>query len=363
MFDFPLYGSWRLRNHPNLNMPKSVAAKVSSQPPQISRLNLNWHSSPQRIKLAAGWRRFAGRAFSRKQASTHARLVFVPNILFEWTIHRNRQRENVEETLKMINVTHKNLAWTFGRSFRILAAILATAALMPPSARAQTVDEIIAKNVQALGGIQKLQSVQTLRSQGKLDAGFFRADIVQQVKRPDKIRQEFTVQGLTQVQAYDGKTGWQINPFGGRRDPEMLSQDDTKGLQVDADMDGPLVNYKEKGNKAEFVGHDSVEGTDCYKIKLTLKNGDVRTYYFDADSYLEIKLETQTMVRGAMQESEAYYGDYEQVGGIYYPFAYEVGQKGDPNRAKFTVEKIEQNTPLDDSVFTLPVAKPAGGVK
>ncbi len=205
--------------------------------------------------------------------------------------------------------------------------------------------------------------MQTLRTKGKIDAGFFRADILQQNKRPDKIREEFSVQGLTQLQAYDGKAGWQINPFGGRRDPEMLSQDDTKGLQVDADIDGPLVDYKKKGHKAELVGHDSVEGTDCYKIKLTLKNGDVRTYYFDTDSYLEIKLETQTMVRGAMQESETYFGDYEEVGGIYYPFSYEVGQKGDSNRAKFTVEKIEQNTPLEDSMFVMPVTKATGGVK
>jgi hypothetical protein len=265
--------------------------------------------------------------------------------------------------LNTFHVTNKNHARTSGMRLGILTAIVAAAVLLPAAARAQTVDEIITKNIQALGGLQKLQSVQTLRSAGKLDAGFFRADIVQQNKRPDKIRQEFTVQGLTQVQAYDGKTGWQINPFGGRRDPEMLSQDDTKGLQVEADMDGPLVNYKEKGNKAELVGHDSVEGTDCYKIRLTLRNGDVRTYYFDADSYMAIKLETQTMVRGAMQESETYYGDYEQVGGIYYPFSYEVGQKGDSNRAKFTVEKVEQNTPLKDSVFATPVVKTAGGAK
>jgi hypothetical protein len=234
---------------------------------------------------------------------------------------------------------------------------------MPLEAHAQTVDEIIAKSIQAQGGLEKLESVQTLRIKGKIDAGFFRADTLQQNKRPDKVREEATIQGLTEVQAYDGKTGWQVNPFGGRRDPEMLSQDDVKSLQVDADINGPLVDYKKKGHKAELVGHDSVEGTDCFKIKLTLKNGDIRTYYLDADSYLEIKLETQTMVRGEIHENETYYGDYEEVGGIYYPFAYEVGQKGDPNRTKFTLEKIEQNVAIDDSVFAMPVTKAAGGVK
>jgi outer membrane lipoprotein-sorting protein len=162
---------------------------------------------------------------------------------------------------------------------------------------------------------------------------------------------------MAQVQVYDGKVGWQINPFGGRRDPERLSDDDLRSLQVDADIDGPLVDYAAKGHKAEYMGHDSVEGTDCYKIKLTLKNGDIRTYYLDTDSYLLINLETQTTIRGEVQEAETYFGDYEQVNGIYYPFAIESGQKGNPNRVKFTVVKVEANVTLDDSLFAMPAAK------
>lgn len=241
------------------------------------------------------------------------------------------------------------------------AALLVFAALiiLPLAAHAQTVDEIIAKNIQAHGGLEKLHSVQTLRMTGKLHQGGFEASLMQETKRADRVREEFTIQGLTQIQAYDGKSAWQISPFGGRKDPEMLSADDTRNLQVDADIDGPLVDYAKKGHKAELVGHDSVEGTDCYKIKLMLKNGDVRIYYLDADSYLELKIETQTMIRGAIQESEIYFGDYEKVDGIYYPFAFEQGQKGDSNRAKFTITKIELNVPLDDSIFSMPVMKPA----
>jgi outer membrane lipoprotein-sorting protein len=243
---------------------------------------------------------------------------------------------------------------------RRLLTILTILVLCPVAAHAQTVDEIIAKNVQALGGMQKLQSVNTIRSTGKLNVGSFQAGILEEVKRPDRVREEFIIQGLAQVQAYDGKIGWQVNPFGGRRDAEVMSADDTKPLQVDADIDGPLVNYRQKGHKAELVGHDSVEGTDCYKIKLTLKNGDVRYDYLDADSFLEIKLETQTMIRGAIQEREAYFGDYEKIQGIYYPMAIETGQKGDPNRAKVTLEKIEINVPLEDALFTMPTAKATG---
>ena len=241
--------------------------------------------------------------------------------------------------------------------FRELVVICAAFAVAPLSLGAQTVDEVIAKNIQAEGGMARLESVQTLRTSGKMTIGSFDVRFVQENKRPDKVREEAIIQGMSQVQAYDGATGWQVNPFEGRRDPELLSADDSKSLQVDADIDGPLVNYREKGHKAELVGHDSVEGTDCYKIKLTLKNGDVRYYYLDTDSLLPIKLETQTSIRGSIQENETYYGDYEEVNGIYYPFAYESGQKGSTDRVKFTVEKIEQNVPLDDSLFSVPVVK------
>lgn len=106
---------------------------------------------------------------------------------------------------------------------------------------AQTVDEVIAKNIQARGGADELKSVRSLRTTAKFSHGSFRADFRQENKRADKVREEIIIQGLAQVQAYDGKTGWQISPFDGRKDPELLSQDDLKCLVVDADIDGPLV--------------------------------------------------------------------------------------------------------------------------
>ena len=246
----------------------------------------------------------------------------------------------------------------FCRVFRFFLPVAAAIAFFSHAASAQNVDEVIAKNTQAHGGVDKLKAVRSIRTTAKFSQGSLRAEFRQENKRADKVREEFIIQGLAQVQAYDGKTGWQISPFGGRKDPELLSQDDLKSLVVDADIDGPLVGYKEKGHKAELVGHDSVEGTDCFKIKLSMKNGDVRYYYLDADSFLELKLEVQTTIRGSLQESELYYGDYEEVNGIFYPFAVEQAQKGSASRAQFSVEKIEQNVPLEDAHFSMPVSKP-----
>lgn len=249
------------------------------------------------------------------------------------------------------------LASKFIKVCKFLLPALSVVVMVTSAARAQTIDEIIAKNVQARGGLEKLKGIKSLRTTVKFSDGSFRAEFRQENKRPGKVREEFIVQGMAQIQAYDGKTGWQISPFSGRRDPDLMSQDDMKSLIVDGDIDGPLVDYKEKGHKAELVGHDSMEGTDCFKIKLSMKNGDVRYYYLDTDSYLELKVEVQTTIRGALQESELYYGDYEQVNGIYYPFAVEQAQKGSSSRAQFSVEKIEQNVDLDDALFVMPAAK------
>lgn len=246
---------------------------------------------------------------------------------------------------------------------RLLYLVFTAALFVPFAAQSQTVDEIIAKNAQARGGIEKLHAIKTLRMTARLSEGSFRATFVQENKRSDKVREETLIQGMAQIQAYDGKTAWQINPFGGRRDPELLSADDAKPLILDSDLEGLLIDYKEKGHKAELIGHDSVEGTDCFKIKLTLKNGDVRYYYLDADSYLEIKIETQTTVRGAVQFSDTWLGDYELVDGVYFPFSIEVGETGSDDRLRLTVEKIEINAPLDDSLFSLPAPKPAAAAK
>lgn len=224
--------------------------------------------------------------------------------------------------------------------------------------QAQTVDEIIAKNIKARGGLEKLRSLETVRQTGKFFVGNFQAAFLQENKRPHDVREEITIQGMSDVTAYDGKVGWHISPFEGRKDPELLSQDDLKSVVEDSDIEGQLVDYQQKGYKAELVGHDPVEGTDCYKIKLTLTNGDLRYYYLDTDSFLEIKIETQRLIRGAVQYRETLYGDYDEVNGMEFPFASESSEKGDPNHIKITVEKVEINVPLEDSLFALPESTP-----
>jgi hypothetical protein len=142
-----------------------------------------------------------------------------------------------------------------------------------------------------------------------------------------------------------------------------MGEDELKSTAESAEWEGPLVNYKEKGNKVELVGKEQVEGTDTYKLKVTLKNGGVRHMYLDADSFLSIKDESKRTIRGTEQETEGGSGDYKEVGGLVFAHSLEVGPKGSAQKQKITIEKIEINPELDDARFKMPaVKKPEGNV-
>jgi hypothetical protein len=239
----------------------------------------------------------------------------------------------------------------------ILASLICSIAL---NAFAQTADELVAKNLQAKGGVDKIKAIKSVRMTGNFDAGGFKAIVGELSKRPDMVRETFTVQGMTQIQAYDGSNGWQISPFQGRKDPEMLGEDDVRGLAEDADFDGPLVDAQAKGNKIEYLGHDQVDGDDAYKLKVTLKNGDIFYYYLDPDTYIEIQIDKQQFIRGSVRESVTMLGSYKPVNGVMYPFFIESGPKNNPEqRGKITVTKMEANVPIEDSEFKMPTSQAA----
>jgi hypothetical protein len=227
-----------------------------------------------------------------------------------------------------------------------------------PLAFAQTAEELVQKNIEAKGGMDKIKSIKTVRMAGKLDAGGgFTGAVGQENKRPDRVRESFTLQGMTQVQAYDGSTGWSIRPFGGKKDPQLMGEDDMHDLVIDADFDGPLVDYKEKGNKIEYLGHDIVDGDDALRLKVTLKNGDIVYYYLDPDTYLEIRTERQEFIRGSVQENVTDLGSYKPVAGVMFPFSVSGGPKNDPtNWQTVTYQKIEADVPLEDSDFAVPAS-------
>jgi len=243
------------------------------------------------------------------------------------------------------------------RTQAVLCVILLTAM---SAAHAITVDELVAKNAAARGGLDKIQAIKSLKVEGRLRfGGNFDLDFVQYQKAPDSTRSEATVQGLTQVRAWDGKEAWTISPFGGRKDPQRISAEDAKAIADDASISGSLVDYKAKGSKIDYLGTEDVDGTDAHKLKVTLKSGDIEYVYLDPDHFLEIRTVAQHKVRGTESEIVTDFGDYEQVEGVYFPFAINSHAKGDGDGgSEITIEKAQANLAVDDAIFAFPT-KPA----
>ncbi len=243
----------------------------------------------------------------------------------------------------------------------LLAATGALSGPPPPrepsarSAPAPTVDEIVERYVAARGGIEKLRALRTLRQEGRINAGAGREGLAtREIKRPGKIRFEFTVQGVTSVFASDGQKGWTVNPLEGEMSPRPLPDEVLADAREQADIDGPLVDWKSKGSQVELVGREAVDGRDAYKLKLTLRSGGVLFAFLDVKSASLVRTEATRQLRGKPVRIETTFGDYRKTEGILFPHLVEVRASGRPQVLRIVVDKVEVNPPLSDSRFSPP---------
>ncbi len=258
--------------------------------------------------------------------------------------------------------------------------------------------EIADKNVAARGGLQAWHAVQTMSLAGKLGAGGNQratlplptggksmpktivnsrpADeaqlpFVMELARPRKMRFELQFAGQTAIQVYDGANGWKLRPYLNRRVVEPYTEEETRMSSMQADLDGPLVDYAAKGTQIELAGMEKVEDRDTYKLKLTMKNGSAIHVWVDAETFLEAKMEGQPRrLDGVEHPVETYFRDYRAVNGLQIPFLLETkvlpvaqtktGLKDTPVPTEKTViEKVMVNPKTDESHF----AKPELGVE
>ncbi len=243
-------------------------------------------------------------------------------------------------------------------------AVAAAQFLAPPAAAAAppTADEIIAHNVAARGGAERLKALTNLRRSGHLVIPGLNIEVgyVQVQTRAGDYRAEVTLQGLTQINAYDGHEAWRVSPFQGRKDPARMSADEAKGLALSADIAGPFVDYKAKGHSVEVLGSEDIDGTPAYKLRVHLKWGDEAIFWFDPDTWMVIRELDKQMLRGAEDFTETDYGEYEQVAGVYLPMTLEQGDKdSDASRKqKIVFEHAEANVTLAPGYFTFPDSLP-----
>jgi hypothetical protein len=237
-----------------------------------------------------------------------------------------------------------------GASGKLLLAIAAL--LAAATAPAQTLDQIVARHVQARGGKEALAAIRTLRMTGRASAGPGRQAIVRrEVARPGRIRTEFVFQGTTGVYVWDGSSGWRVSPLDGGLDAEPLSEEAAAFSAEQADFEGPLVDWKAKGHQVELVGSATLPGGAAHELRVTLGSGVVRQLWVDAGSGLVVKSGSRRRVRGRELEFETSYGDYRESGGVRFPHSIETGVRSRPRRLKIVVESVEVNPPLDDARF------------
>lgn len=236
------------------------------------------------------------------------------------------------------------------------------------SAGAQTADDLVAKNLAARGGASQLAAIHTVVSRGELRfPGDFKLAYKETRSRLDgkpgesAVRIEASLQGLTLVQAYDGGTAWRINPFEGRRDAERMGADETRELADEGSIDGALLSARVKGSQVDYLGREDIDGTDAYKVRVSQPDGTVFTYWLDPDALLEIRVLEHRTIRGAEKETETDLGDYERVGGVYFPFSITTGPKDAPPSEKevITIASADANVPVTPDTFAMPAAPAA----
>ncbi len=246
-------------------------------------------------------------------------------------------------------------------SMRLGNLCIALLFMLPAAASAQTADQILAKVIAARGGRDKLHAVHSQRISGTISFGDVSGPFVVELKRPLKMHMQLTVQNQTMVRVYDGQSGWANNPFAGKLNPEPMSEDELKNITEESDFDGPLLDYKSKGNHVELAGKDKVKDKDVWRVKLTNKNGDVRFYLFDADSFLLLKWEGKRKYEGQELPVESYFTDYREVGGLKFAFAIDSGSSATDVNQKIRIDKIDLNPNLNDAEFAKPTTPPQPG--
>ncbi|HEY3250729.1 MAG TPA: outer membrane lipoprotein-sorting protein [Ignavibacteria bacterium] len=223
--------------------------------------------------------------------------------------------------------------------------------LINVQSNSQTADDIIQKYTEAIGGKDNIKSVKTLIMSGKVTVHGMDLPLTITFKRPGKVRIDVTLQGMTQTQAFDGSTAWQIEFM--KSKIEKMSDEQAKSIKIMADFEGLLVKYKEKGYTAELLGEEKVDSADTYKILITNVSGDSIYYYIDTKTFLTAKRMNINKRRNVMVET--YFESFKNFSGLVLPVSLEIRQEQDEEASqKVTLENVVVNPEVDDSIFKMP---------
>ena len=213
---------------------------------------------------------------------------------------------------------------------------------------AQTADELINKHIEAIGGIENWKKVNSMRSEATLSTQGIDIPVVITQVHNVGMKQEFTVMGMSGYSIIGVDGGWNFNPMQGQQKPEPITQDELNIGKEQLDLQGEFLDYKEKGHNVELLGNEDVDGTSCYKLKLTRKSGREATYLLDPKSFYIIRAVSKLTANGQEIESTINLSNYQKLpAGIVVPFTMENTMLPAP----INMKKIEVNVAVDQSIF------------
>lgn len=239
------------------------------------------------------------------------------------------------------------------RYFKVLPLL---GALLAACSAPSPVDEIVASNLAARGGTERIQALRAIRETGTVTASGGRvAKVVREVKRPGLFRLEFTYEGTKSVFANDGQRGWQVAPLQGQFEPQAMPPETDAAAGVDQrDIEGPLVNWREKGHVVELVGRETLPGGEASKLKVTLKGGAIRYDYVDVSSHQIVRSDVTRIIKGRPTQLVSTFSDFREVGGLVFPHLIETQVRDRPQVLRIAIRKIDLDPELDDARFRLP---------
>ncbi|MEO6213069.1 MAG: hypothetical protein ABIP65_05515 [Vicinamibacterales bacterium] len=217
-------------------------------------------------------------------------------------------------------------------------------------AHAQTVDEILAKNLQAKGGVESIKKTTSVRMTGKANIQGMDVPITSSVKRPHYMHNEMDMGGQKMVQAFDGTSMWMAMP--GNPAQQLPDGPQLEAMKQNSTFDPIFLDYKSKGHTIELVGKETEAGKPVHHLLVTTKQGMKFHYYLDAETGLETKFTTTAEMQGQKAEIETRMSDYRTVEGRTLPFTITQFMNGN-QMVEMKFEKIEFNVPLDDALFKM----------
>lgn len=228
-------------------------------------------------------------------------------------------------------------------------------------ANAQTVDEVIGKYLNQIGGAEKWKAVKSNKITGKVKVQGMELALVGLQKAPNSQKMTVNLQGKEFVfVSFDGGTAWST-AFTTMK-AEKMDAEASANMADESQFLDPFIDYAQRGYKASLEGSETVEGTDCHKIKLTRKpikvdgkdEENVFYYFFDKENNVPIMSRSVSKTGQAKGATvETLISDYQEVNGLIMPFS--IIQKVNGQVAmEMKFEKIEMDFPIDNKEFAFP---------